>query len=1060
MTYPLTCMACGTELRPRAKFCDACGSPILTAGTPAEYKQVTVLFADVVRSMDVAAAVGPERLREIMTELIDRSAAVVRRYGGTLDKFTGDGVMAVFGVPAALEDHAMRACLAALGIQDEGQRLAAEVGKHDGVDLNLRVGLNSGRVVAGEVGSAGLAYTAVGEEVGMAHRLESIAPPGAVMLSASTARLVEDAATLGEFQWVQIKGSDEPVVARRLFGIGAKRQQTSFAASTLVGRKRELAALAAMLDRSIAGRGSVVGVEGPAGIGKTRLAREVLRLGTSRGVEVFCTFCESHAADVPYGVMTRLLRTVGRVSGLDDQTARARTRAQITAGDPEDMLLLDDLLGIADPDVVLPKIAPDARRRRLITLLSATQLADNQPAILLVEDAHWIDAASESMLADFLTLTTRKPWLVLITYRPEYRGRLRQVVSEETVSLLPLSNADTGALVGELLGSDPSVSEIAEIIAGRAGGNPFFAQEITRELAERRVLTGQRGCHVCMEQVAEVRVPATLEATIAARIDRLGFAAKRMLSAAAVIGHSFSSELLTALGIDGSVEELIAAELIDQAQSNESAEYAFRHPLIHTVAYESQLMSDRARLHRQLAAAIEARASDSAGSKAALIAEHLTAAGDLRDAFSWHMCAAAWATTRDLTTARRSWERARDLADALPADTPDRTAMRIAPRTMLCGLALKVPMKVAGRRFVELQELCTASGDKASLAIAMAGLVAENSLRRNGLRRASQMASEAMALANSVEDPGLTVGLSAPLLYAKMEVAEWREVLQWSQIVIDLADGDPSKGNFIIGSPLAVAFATRAAARWHLGNAGWRNDMRQGLALARNNDPMSYAMVVTAYMGGVPNGIVSPRDSLINEIEGAARIAERCGDDSALTITRVTLGLALVHHQTVAMRHRGQKILAKVFRQDGYGASNSPIVEVCLARERARCGEGEEAISLMRAAIDRLFREGRLAWSAATTGALVETLLDRGTDSDLVEAEAAIERLVAATEVTVVHDIWLLRLRALVARAHNDNASYRDLVDRYQAMAKSRDYEGHIDWAEAMGRVQIVKAVR
>jgi hypothetical protein len=294
-----------------------------------------------------------------------------------------------------------------------------------------------------------------------------------------------------------------------------------------------------------------------------------------------------------------------------------------------------------------------------------------------------------------------------------------------------------------------------------------------------------------------------------------------------------------------------------------------------------------------------------------------------------------------------------------------------------------------------------------------------------------------------------------------MEVAEWREVLQWSQIVIDLADGDPSKGNFIIGSPLAVAFATRAAARWHLGNAGWRNDMRQGLALARNNDPMSYAMVVTAYMGGVPNGIVSPRDSLINEIEGAARIAERCGDDSALTITRVTLGLALVHHQTVAMRHRGQKILATVFRQDGYGASNSPIVEVCLARERARCGEGEEAISLMRAAIDRLFREGRLAWSAATTGALVETLLDRGTDSDLVEAEAAIERLVAApTEVTVVHDIWLLRLRALVARAHNDNASYRDLVERYQAMAKSRDYEGHIDWAEAMSRVQIVKAVR
>ena len=407
------------------------------------------------------------------------------------------------------------------------------------------------------------------------------------------------------------------MVARQLLGIGAERQRTAFSESTLVGRKRELAAIAAMLDRSITGRGSVVGVAGPVGIGKTRLAREIVRLATSRGVEVFCTFCESHAADVPYGVMTRLLRAVGRVSDLDDQTARTRIRAQNTAADPEDMLLLDDLLGIADPNVVLPKIAPDARRRRLTSLLSATQAAGSQPAVLLVEDAHWIDAVSESMLADFLAVTTLRRWLVLITYRPEYRGCLRQVAGAKTISLAPLSNAETGALVGELLGSDPSVSEIAEIIAGRAAGNPFFAQEITRELAERRVLAGQRGSHVCVEEVVEVRVPATLQATIAARIDRLSRAAKRTLSAAAVIGHSFGSDLLGSLGIDGSIEELIAAELVDHLQSNEGAEYAFRHPLIHTVAYESQLKSDRARLHRELAAAIEARESGSAGPKAA-----------------------------------------------------------------------------------------------------------------------------------------------------------------------------------------------------------------------------------------------------------------------------------------------------------------------------------------------------------------------------------------------------------------------------------------------------------
>jgi hypothetical protein len=359
-------------------------------------------------------------------------------------------------------------------------------------------------------------------------------------------------------------------------------------------------------------------------------------------------------------------------------------------------------------------------------------------------------------------------------------------------------------------------------------------------------------------------------------------------------------------------------------------------------------------------------------------------------------------------------------------------------------------MKVAGARFRELQELCTASGDNASLAIAMAGLVAEHSLRRNRLRRASQLATEAMALVKSLAEPTLTVKLSTPLLYAKMEAGEWREVLRWSHEIIGLADGDTS-GNLIIGSPLAVAFATRAAARWHLGNDGWRTDMSQALALARDADPMSYAMVITAYMGGVPNGVVSPTDSVINQIEAALRIAERCADDSALTITRVTLGLALVHHQKVGMRRRGQKLLAEVFRRDGYGASNSPIVEVCLARERARCGEREEGIALMRAAIDRLFREGRLAWSSATTGALVETLLDCGSDSDVVEAEAAIERLEAErSESTRIRDIWLLRLRALVARARSDHVSYRELADSYHTVAKSLGYEGHTGWAEAM----------
>src|ERR1700758_1423542 len=237
----LACGSCGTELPPNSKFCNECGAPVATATTSAEYKQVTVLFADVVHSMEIAAAVGAERLREIMTELVNRCTAVVQRYGGTVDKFTGDGIMAVFGAPIALEDHAFRACLAALGIQEEAERLAVEVQRHDRVDLGLRVGLNSGEVIAGEIGSSHLGYTAVGEQVGMAQRMESVAPPGGVMLSASTARLVEGVATLGDPELVQIKGADVPVPARRLLSMG-ERPAAGRAESNLVGRGWEMSA--------------------------------------------------------------------------------------------------------------------------------------------------------------------------------------------------------------------------------------------------------------------------------------------------------------------------------------------------------------------------------------------------------------------------------------------------------------------------------------------------------------------------------------------------------------------------------------------------------------------------------------------------------------------------------------------------------------------------------------------------------------------------------------------------------------------------------------------------
>ena len=502
-------------------------------------------------------------------------------------------------------------------------------------------------------------------------------------------------------------------------------------------------------------------------------------------------------------------------------------------------------------------------------------------------------------------------------------------------------------------------------------------------------------------------------------------------------------------------DELVGAELIDQVRFTADAEFAFRHPLIRAVAYESQLKSDRAQWHRRLAAAIEESEPDSAEENAAMIAEHLQAAGDMHAAYGWHMRAATWATSRDISAAWRSWERARRIADALPDYDPEQSAMRIAPRTMLCGNAWRVQID-AGDRFEELRQLCTTTGDKASLAIAMAGLVLYQAFQGRILE-ASRLASDAWGVAESLGDAALTVGLSFPLIYPKGHSGEYSETLRWSQRCIDLADGDAFLGNFIFGSPLSIAYTTRAFARYCLGHHGWQADLRRGLEMARRADSFSYATTVAyVYFPGLPDGVLAADDRAVQEIEDALRIAERSGDDMAVAFAGVILALALVHHHLEAERERGRKLLADV--ADGlvrgqHNLSELRLVNVYLARELARRGDHDEAIPLMFTALDQLVREGQLlSWGIPATGVLVETLLDRGAEGDVARAEAVIERLVVAPtdDGLAIRDIWLLRMRALLARARGDTATYAHLRDDYRAMADSLGFEGHIAWAAEM----------
>ncbi|ORV53786.1 hypothetical protein AWC02_01475 [Mycolicibacter engbaekii] len=1051
MTAATTCPICGSQCLAGARFCHCCGAAT-TASASAEYKQVTVLFADVVHSMGIAAAVGPERLREIMAALFGRCADVVGRYGGTVEKFIGDAVMAVFGAPVALEDHALRACLAALEIQQQVQHLAVEIDRADRITLALRVGLNSGEVVAGGLGSGALSGAAIGEQVGLAQRMESVAPPHGVMLSESTARLVGHVAELGDPELVHIKGAAEPVSVRRLLSVSPERRHARRQDSTLVGRSWEMGALRGMLDESIAGTGCVVGVVGAPGIGKSRIAREVSALARRRGVEVFVAYCESHAREIPFYTAAALLRTVFGIDSLDDESARQRIAERAPDSDPEDLLLLEDLLGVRRGGDELPAVDPDARRRRLARLVKAVSLARTTPAVYVVEDAHWIDEVSDVLLADLVGATRQAPSLVLITYRPEYQGRLTQTAGSQTINLGPLHAAQTAMLAGELIGSHSSAAALRGQIVERAAGNPLFAEEMVRDLAERGVLTGSRGHYTCEVGDAELVVPATVQATLASRIDRLPPAVKGTLSAASVIGLRFDAEQLALLDADAQIAPLLDAELIDQVRVAPVAEYAFHHPLVRIVAYEAQLKSQRAAMHRRLAAAIEQRQPEPHDEDAAMIAEHLEAAEELPSAFGWHMRAGAWAQHRDIRAARVSWERARAVADRLPLNDPARSAMRISPRTLLCGSVWRVGGGVEDTGFEELRELCTASGDSVSLAIGMAGLLTTMAFHSR-YQEVPRVTTQFVDLLEAVGDPELTVGLLFAALWAKLEPADAMPGLRLAQRLIELAGGDPEKGNLLLGSPLTAAIAVRGVFSMVLGRPGWRDDIDVAAEMARAFDPTTRAVTVMFHCLLVAQGVI-PVDVALRSSAGIVEVAEQSGDEFALAAARLARGIALAHCSGPD-REQGLELLTlarEAAHNQRFIVSLAQVADTQSALQMAQTGDLDGAVGMMRAVVRTLFDSGVVLWYVPAAIGLVQLLFDRNGPGDPEEAEAVLEGFAAAVDVSELSlfDTWLLHGRALLARARGDCAAYGEYAKRYREKAAICGYPGHVVMAEAM----------
>jgi class 3 adenylate cyclase/tetratricopeptide (TPR) repeat protein len=789
----------------------------------AERKQVTVLFADVSGSMDLAEQEDPEEWRKIMQRFFSTLAASVTRFEGTVDKFTGDGIMAIFGAPVAHEDHAQRACYAALQMLDDVAEYAAELRRERGLNFSTRVGINSGEVVAGAIGQGGGAYTAIGHTVGLAQRMEALAEPGKAYLTEHTAELARgylDLRGLGEFE---IKGASRPVEVFELAGVGAARSRLDLARergfSRFVGRETELDSLNETLSRTRNGEATAVGVVAEPGIGKSRLCLEFSQRCRAEGVEVFEAQAQAHGKSIPFMPILQMLRSFYGIGDQDpEQTAREKIAGRSLLLDPgfaADLPLVFDFLGVPDPERPVPKMNPEGRSRALADFLCrlVSNPARRKTLVLIIEDLHWIDEGSQTMLHGLIEGMEGTPTLVLVNYRPEHSPVWKESPAFEVIELQPLDRGDTAKLLRDLAGEHPSLDGVDEPIHERTRGNPFFIEEIVRELAESGYLEGERGGYRLARPIEDAGVPVTVQAVLAARIDRLSPDAKQLLQVASVLGKEVSGEALRmAADLDGGSMEEALHELIDGGFLYEAELYpervlAFRHPLTREVAYGTQLASQREATHAAAARAmIELEPPERHDERAALIADHLKQGGETLEAARWSARAAHWAGHSRPRDAMRLWHETMELAGELEINE-ESDALGIASRLAQIQFAWRVGMDLEEQAQLldEAEEIANRRGDLHSIVLLKMSASARPGLQVHTDEWLEQV-REMNRLADEAGDPHLQVAIRAAGAYAYLISADFDGFDRALDELIEIADGDLSVGaGIILNTPLAFA---------------------------------------------------------------------------------------------------------------------------------------------------------------------------------------------------------------------------------------------------------------
>jgi class 3 adenylate cyclase/tetratricopeptide (TPR) repeat protein len=1076
----MECLACGRENREGAKFCDECGSRLAVGTGPqaprvhirppsqmvekilrsrasieGERKHVTVMFADVKGSMDLSEDVDPEEWRSIIERFFEIMNEGVHRFEGTVNQFLGDGIMALFGAPIAHEDHAHRACFAALHLRETLGLYARELRRERGLSFSVRMGLNSGEVVVGGVGDdMHMEYTAVGHTVGLAARIEQLAAPGTVYVSADTADLVTgffDVEDLGTFG---IKGVRDPIRLFELKGVGAHRTRFDVAAarglSRFVGRREETAVLGEALDAVEGGRGQIVGVVGEAGVGKSRLCYEFVQRARSSGTKVFEAHGLPHGRGLPFLPVLQLLRGYFGIEDVDGPVAARQKIAGslllLDEGFRDDLALVFDFLGVPDPDLPYPQLDPDARIARLYGILGHLIRArsDRGPALILIEDLQWLDEGSLAFVDHLVEAVPDTRTMLVVNHRPPFRPGWTAHTTYRQISLGPLDADDIAELVHDRLGDDASLRPLARYVEGRTSGNPFFIEELLRSLVESGVLAGEPGAYKLVGPLDETVVPPTVQAVVAARVDRLGEREKSVLQTAAVIGPEIPRRVLEqvsglpAYELDAALRQLIESDFLVERTVYPEAEYAFKHPLTEEVAYRSQLGENRRRVHADVARATMDVFSDRLDERASLLAHHFSNAGERLESARWHRRAAEWAAHNDTTAALRHWRAVRDHTGAFPSDS-DAEALALAACIGILNLGPRHGLSEAEAQalFDEGRTLCATREDQRSLARLLLVFARYRGVSGD-IAQASALSLEAGTIAQQVGLRGLRLAAAVNLSTWATQFGDLTRSLAIVEDALRDVPGNVRVGTEHLGySPYIWLAMHRGRLLTYMGRTTDAHEaLDRALDLARDNAELEIAC--WAHQGQVDLAyLVGDELSAMAHARLAVEIAERIGTLFALWSSYHALGRA---HTVAGEPDEAIAALSKaltVMRDRRTGLHLQLLVRASLAEAHLLAGQPDRARFCAEEALNATERaeiDSPLAARARTILAHARRASKQGNPA--VERAAllhCLEVLHSATYLSLLPDVHI-ELAELARAAGDDEAFAREIAEAKQLL--------------------------